>query len=166
MAAEVPGNVLIAIRLMYVGFVVTALDLVFSLQALGRYTLDAKAAQRAATKYTAIRDLGRAANQTAIRHSQDVMAGAMVIGVIAAALGLICWACLAVAARRGSGRTRIAGTLLLAIYSICALLVLFVSHGDPGAQFTTIVVWAIVVAAVIPLWSQQARDFFYAWRKR
>ena len=28
-------------------------------------------------------------------------------------------------------------------------------------------VWAIGVAAVIPLWSQQARDFFaYTWRKR
>jgi hypothetical protein len=28
------------------------------------------------------------------------------------------------------------------------------------------VVWAIGVATVIPLWSQQARDFCYAWRKR
>jgi hypothetical protein len=94
------------------------------------------------------------------------MAGAMAIGVAAAVLGLVCWAWLAVATRRGNGWTRIAGTVLLAIYSICTLTVVFGTHRDPGPQFTTVVVWAIGVATVIPLWSQQARDFFYAWRKR
>jgi drug/metabolite transporter (DMT)-like permease len=166
MAAEVPGNVLTAIRLMYVGFAVTALDLVLSLMALGRYTHDAKKAQEAAATYTALREFGRAAAQTAIMHNQDTMAGAMVIGVVAAALGLVSWACLAVGTRRGNGRTRVAGTVLLAIYSVCTLIVLFGTHRDPGAQFTTVVVWAIGVAAVVPLWSQRARDFFHAWRKR
>ena len=107
-----------------------------------------------------------AAAKTAIWHTQNQMAGAMAIGVVAAVLGLVCWAWLAVATRRGNGWTRIAGTVLLAIYSICALTVVFGTHRDPGPQFTTVVVWAIGVATVIPLWSQQARDFFYAWRKR
>jgi hypothetical protein len=56
--------------------------------------------------------------------------------------------------------------VLLGIYSIAALLVLFGTHRDPGPQFTTILVWALGLAAVIPLWSQQARNFFYTWRKR
>ena len=165
-AAEVPGNVHTAIRLMYAGFVVTALDVVLSLLVLGRYTHDANVAKNAAATYTTIREFGRAATQTAIMHTQNTMAGAMAIGLVADILGLACWAWLAVATRRGNGWTRVAGTALLAIYSICTLIVVFGSHRDPGPQFTTVLVWAIGVATVIPLWSQQARDFFYAWRKR
>jgi hypothetical protein len=89
-----------------------------------------------------------------------------VFGVLVAdILGLACWAWLAVATRRGHGWTRIAGTVLLAVYSIAALLVVFDTKNDPGAEFTTLVVWALGVAAVIPLWSQQAREFFYTWRR-
>jgi hypothetical protein len=151
---------------MYAGFVVTALDVVLSLLVLGRYTHDASVAKNAAATYTTIREFGRAASQTAIMHSQNTMAGAMTIGLVAAVIGLACWAWLAVATRRGNGWTRVAGAALLAIYSICSLIVVFGSHRDPGPQFTTVVVWAIGVATIIPLWSQQARDFFYAWRKR
>jgi serine/threonine kinase PknH len=165
-AAEVPGNVHTAIRLMYIGFVITALNVVLSLMVLGRYTHDANTAKNAAATYTTIREFGRAAAQTAVMHNQNTMAGAMTIGLVAAVLGLACWAWLAVATRRGNGWTRVAGTALLAVYSICTLIVVFGTHRDPGPQFTTVLVWAIGVAAVIPLWSQQARDFFYAWRKR
>jgi serine/threonine kinase PknH len=165
-AAEVPGNVHTAIRLMYIGFVVTALNVVLSLLVLGRYTHDANTAKNAAATYTTIREFGRAAAQTAVMHNQNTMAGAMTIGLVAAVLGLACWAWLAVAARRGNGWTRVAGTALLAVYSICTLIVVFGTHRDPGPQFTSVLVWAIGVATVIPLWSQQARDFFYAWRKR
>jgi hypothetical protein len=162
-AAEVPGNVYTAIRLMYAGFVVTALDLLLSLPVLGRYTRAANAARNAA------HNAGNphvVAAKTALWATQNQMAGAMAIAVGADVLGLACWAWLAVATRRGNGWTRIAGTVLLAIYSICTLLVVFGTHLDPGPQFTTVLVWAIGVATVIPLWSQQARDFFFAWRKR
>jgi serine/threonine protein kinase len=162
-SAEVPGNVYTAIRLMYAGFAVTALDLLLSLPVLGRYTHDANAARNGA--HNARKPLVVAA-KTALWATQNQMAGAMAIAVGADVLGLACWAWLAVATRRGNGRTRIAGTVLLAIYSICTLLVVFGTHLDPGPQFTTVLVWAIGVATVIPLWSQQARDFFFAWRKR
>jgi hypothetical protein len=163
MTAEVPGNVRTAIRLMYAGFVVTLLDVLLSLLALGRYARDASAAQTAADGALNAR---RAAVETAIMHNQNTMAGAMAIGLTAAVLGLACWVWLAMATRRGNGWTRIAATALLGIYSICTLIVVLGTHGDHGPQFTTVVVWAIGMAAVIPLWSQQARDFFYAWRKR
>jgi Protein kinase domain len=164
-AAEVPGNVRTAIRLMYAGFVVTAVDLLLSLAALGRYARDATTAKNNAATYTALGERGREANQTAAMHTQNVMAGAMAIAVAADALGLACWVWLAVATRRGHGWTRVAGPALLGIYSVCALFVLFGTHGDAGPQFMTVLVWAIGVATVIPLWSQQARDFFFAWRK-
>jgi len=151
---------------MYVGFVVTALDLLLSLMVLGRYAHDANTAKNKAADYTALGLDGRAAAQTADMHTQNTMAGAAAVGVAADALGLACWVWLAVATRRGHGWTRVAGAVLLGIYSLCTLTVVLGTHRDPGAQFTTVVVWAIGVATIIPLWSQQARDFFFAWRKR
>jgi hypothetical protein len=166
MSGEVPGNVHLAVRLMYIGFVVTVLNLVLSLLTLGRYTHAANVARDYADNYTQAGEAGRAAAQTTIMNSQNTMAGAMAIGFTAALLGLACWIWLAMATRRGRGWPRIAGTVLLAIYSVCTLIVVFGTHHAAGAQATTIVVWAVGVAAVIPLWSQQARDFCYAWRKR
>jgi drug/metabolite transporter (DMT)-like permease len=166
MSAEVPPKVHTAIRLMYAGFVVTALDVVLSLLVLGRYTHDATTAKNAAAAYAVKGDPRRAALETTIWHNQNTMAGAMTIGLVAGLLGLACWVWIAMAARRGNSWTRVAGAVLLGIYSVCTLLVLFGTHHDPGPQFTTLVVWALGVAAVIPLFSQQARDFFYAWRKR
>jgi hypothetical protein len=101
-----------------------------------------------------------------VLHAQNVMAGSIAIGLVADILGLACWAWLAVAARRGNGWTRTAGAVLLVIYSVCTLFVVFGTHHDPGPQFTTVLVWVVGVATVIPLWSQQTRDFFLAWRKR
>ena len=94
------------------------------------------------------------------------MVGVTVIALVTDLLGLVFWAWLAMAARRGHGWTRIVGAVLLGIYTIITLLVLLGTHRDPGPQFTTLVVWALGVAAVIPLFSQQARDFCFRWRGR
>jgi hypothetical protein len=170
--SEVPGPVQTAIRLMYAGFAATVLDALLTLPVLGRYNHAAKVAQDAATRDGLLK-LGksvraesvRAANETNVWHTQNQMAGVMAIVLAADVLGLACWAWLAVAARRGNGWTRIAGTVLLAVYSVVALLVGFDTKNDPGAEFTTLLVWALGVATVVPLWSQQAREFFYTWRK-
>jgi len=166
MSAEVPPKVHTAIRLMYAGFVVTLLDVVLSVVALGRYTHDATVAKDLASADSAAGRSHLASLQTTVWHSQNTMAGTMAIALLADLLGLACWVWLAMATRRGNGWTRIAGAVLLGIYSVCTLLVLFGTHRDPGPQLTTLVVWALGVATVFPLFSQQARDFFYAWRKR
>jgi serine/threonine kinase PknH len=166
MSSEVPGKVHTAVRLMYIGFAVTALDVVLSLVALGRYTHDTNTAKHLAASYAAAGDTRRAALETTVWHNQNTMAGVITIGFVAGLLGLACWAWLAVAARRGNGWTRIAGAVLLGIYSICTLIVVFGTKRDPGPQLTTLAVWALGVATVIPLFSPQARDFFYRWRKR
>ena len=166
MSAEVPPKVHRALRLMYAGFVVTVLDVVLSAVAFGRYSHDATVAKNLASADSAAGRSYLASVQTTVWHNQNTMAGTMAIALLADLLGLACWVWLAMATRRGHGWTRIAGAVLLGIYSVCTLLVLFGTHHDPGPQFTTLVVWALGVATVFPLFSQQARDFFYAWRKR
>jgi hypothetical protein len=180
MTNEVPEAVLIAIRLMYAGFAATCAALVTSLMVLGRYARAASDQKKLANGWTQlsrqaalaghprlqVADATRAANHATVQSAQNQMAGAMVIAVIAAVIGLVCWAVLAVACRRGRGWTRIAGTVLISLYTLVMLLVCVSTHNDPGARFTTLLVWALGLAATIPLWSQGARDFFHAWRKR
>ena len=166
MTNEVPEAVLIAIRLMYAGFAATCAALVASLMVLGRYTQATTAAKTTANA-AKLDGLPRVADHyQAIEQAQNQMAGAMVIAVVAAVIGLVCWAVLARACRRGRGWTRIAATVLLGLYTLVLLLVCVSTHLDPGARFTTLLAWALGLAATIPLWSQHARDFFYAWRKR
>ncbi len=149
--SEVPGAVHTAMRLMYAGFAATGAALILSLVVLGRYSRAANAA--------------KAAGFLRVEHTQSQMAGALLIAVIADVIGLACWAWLKMAARRGQGWTRIGATVLLAGYTIVMLLVVLGTH-DPGARFSTLLVWALGLAAVIPLWTQPARQFFEAWRKR
>jgi hypothetical protein len=151
MATEVPQIVHNAVRLMYAGFTVTVVAFVLSLIALGRYSHNA----------SVYRDLGR----TIAENSQNSMAGAMAVALCADVLGLVCWLWLAAAARRGNGWPRIVGLVLLCVYSVITLIVALGTKNDPAAESTTIVVWALGLAALIPLWTPQAREFFYAWRK-
>jgi len=160
--AELPESVRIAIRLMYLGFAVTALDAIFSLVALGQYGQDVKNTKAALSVEVLQRRID--ADNAALR-TQDHLVGVMTMAVAADLIGLVCWAVLAMAARRGHAWTRVAGTVLLGAYSICTLIVLFASNHDISVQFTTAVVWAIGLATVIPMWSHQARDFFLTWRK-
>jgi hypothetical protein len=148
---------------MYLGFAVTALDLIFSLMTLGRYTRDVNNTKAALARQ--IRP-GRIAAENATLHNQDLLVSVMALSAVAALLGLIGWAWTAVAARRGRGWTRRAGTVLLVAYSICALIVLTRSDNAPGVLFTTVLVWVIGVATVVPLWTRQASEFFAAWRRR
>ena len=150
--AEVPKIVRNAIGLMYAGFAVTVVDAVLSTVAFGRYNNEVSAANTA--------------GRIALSDHANSMSGAIFVGMLADYLGLACWIWLAMACRRGQGWPRTVGTVFLGIYSLCALFVLFGTRHDPGPLFTTIVVWGIGVAALVPLWSQQARGFFYAWRRR
>jgi hypothetical protein len=138
-----------------------------TLPVFGRYSRAAKAARDAFTRDTKLGESFKAAGETLIWQNQSRMVGVMAVLLVADLLGLACWACLAVAARRGHGWTRVAGAVLLAIYSFATLLVVFHAQNDASVEFTTLVVWAIGVATVIPLWwSQQAREFFSTWRKQ
>jgi hypothetical protein len=150
--AEVPQTVRNAIRVMYAGLAATLVDIVASLVILGRYVHNAATDQ----------SYGR----TAAAAAQNSMAGAMATGLLANFFGTVCWVWLAAATRRGRGWPRSAGTVLLGLYTVVMLFVVFGTKRDPSARFTTFVVWALGVAAVIPLWTRRAREFFFTWRRR
>jgi hypothetical protein len=149
--AEIPGAVHLSLRLMYAGFALTVAALVTTAVVFGRYSHDATVAKNAGF--------------TRIENTANTVAGIAAIAIFADVIGLICWVVLAVACRRGRGWTRVAGTVLLVLYTIIMALVLARTHNDPGARFTTLVTWMLGVAAVIPLWTSSAREFFYKWRK-
>ena len=147
--AEIPGAVRAATRLMYAGLAATVVALLSSLINLGIYTRDAADAKNH-FHFT-------------LQAHENQMAGSMTVAVVADFIGIACWVMLAIACRRGRGWTRVAGTALLGVYTIVMLFVLVGTHNDAGAQFFTLLVWVLGVAAVIPLWTQQARDFFATW---
>ena len=150
-SSEIPPPVRTALRMMYLGFAATIAALVTSIAVVGRYTRDA----------TAAKNLGL----TVAQHNAETLAGVTALAVIADIIGLACWVVIALACRRGRGWTQLTGTVLLGLYTVVMLVFLLRTHNDPGARFTTLLAWALGVAAVIPLWSAQARDFFHAWRK-
>ena len=56
--------------------------------------------------------------------------------------------------------------MLLALDTAILLTVLLATHNDPGVKAASLVVWIIGLAAAVPLWGRQARNFYLAWRKR
>jgi serine/threonine protein kinase len=150
--AEIPGAVRTATRLMYAGLAATVIALLSGLVNLAGYTHDATDAKNHF--------------RLTLESHYNQMAGAMTIAVVADVIGIACWVVLAIAARRGRAWTRVTGTVLLGVYTVVMLFVLLGTHNDPGARFFTLLAWALGLAAVIPLWTQQAREFFGTWGRR
>jgi hypothetical protein len=150
--AQIPPPVLGAIRLMYVGAAVTAAQVIFGAVVAANdnaYWL----------KY-------RYRFPVVAKHSHTMAATLDSTAVLGGAIGIICWLVVAAACRRGRSWTRIAGTVLLALDTAILLTVLLATHNDPGVKAASLVVWIIGLAAAVPLWGRQARNFYLAWRKR
>jgi serine/threonine protein kinase len=153
MGAEIAQPVRAAVRLMYAGLAATVVALIVSGVNFSQYTKDAQSYKKHPFLYPAY------------AHA-DKMATSVSFAVLADLLGLVCWVVIAIAVRRGRGWARVTGMVLLGIYTLVMLSVLANTRSDPGAQVLTLLVWALGVAAAVPLWTQQARAFFDAWRKR
>jgi hypothetical protein len=156
---EIPGVVHVATRLMYTGLAATVIALIVALLNYGQYSHAATVAKNQL-------------RPTAEGHYNQT-AGLLAIAFAADFLGIACWVVVAIACRHGRGWTRVTASVLLGVYTVVMLLVLAGTHNDAGARlndvgtrFLTLVVWALGVAALIPLWTQQARAFFAAWGKR
>ena len=151
---------------MYLGAVVTALNMVFGNLVKARYTktADPTTKQRCAAGYAGT--VAVAPSATARPSTPATMAGeiALVVG-LGGLIGVVCWLVIAAACRRGRGWTRAAATLLLGLDTAGLLVVLLGTDNDPGVQVTTVIIWIIGLAATIPLWGRQARDFFAFYRR-
>ena len=177
--AEVPTPVLGAVRLMYLGAVVTALNILFGNQAKTGYTAtadnhnNAAAVDRAREASLPVARVGERATAraaanvaaAAARHA-NIMAGeiALVVG-LGGLIGVVCWLVIAAAARRGRAWAQAAAIALLALYTAGVLVILIGTDGDPGVRATTAIIWIIGLAATILLWGRQARDFFAYYRR-
>jgi hypothetical protein len=155
--------VLGAARLMYLGALATALNVLFGAMVKARYNKTATDAHLVAVKF--------AGNARGIRASElanhaSAMAGdiALVAG-LGGVIGVVCWLVIAAACRRGRGWTPAAGTLLLGLDTAGLLVILLGTDNDPGVRVTTVIIWIIGLAAIIPLWGRQARDFFAYYRR-
>jgi hypothetical protein len=151
MSNEIPPVVQNAVRAMYAGLAITVVAIVLSIISIGRYDHDSGVYQR----------LG----ETALQQKADDMTGFLAIGLFADFIGLVCWVLLAVACRHGRNWARVTGVVLAALYTVIMLIVAFGTKGDPGPRFSTLLVWILGIASVIPLYSQQARQFFQTWRR-
>jgi len=143
---------------MYAGAVITALNVIFGTLVKARYDNTAADYQLLAAKFAGTARGARASD--AARHA-SAMAGdiALVVG-LGGLIGVVCWLVVARACRRGRGWTRTVGTLLLGLDTAGLLIVLIGTDNDPTVRFTTIIIWIIGLAAIIPIWGRQARDFF------
>jgi hypothetical protein len=144
--------VLGSIRLMYVGAVVTLVDLILG-------SLVAESDSNYWSRY-------RYVFPVAARHHQAMASVLDTTTALGGAIGIVCWLVIAAACRRGHSWTRVAGTVLLVLDTVTLLTVLLATHDDPGVKAASLVVWIIGLAAVIPLWGRQASNFFLAWRRR
>jgi hypothetical protein len=162
---EVPGPVLNAVRLMWVGLVFSVIELVFALGAMAGYATNANTAKSGMVLYPFHASAGYKTLNLVVKHNETWSAVVASFAVSPAAIGIICWIVLAIFCRGGRGWTRVAGTVLFALNSICTLFVLVGSVGDPGLKGVAGITWAIGLAVVILLWNGQASAFFSAWRK-
>jgi Protein kinase domain len=170
--AELPPPVLGAARLMYLGATVTALNVIFGNQVKTRYTNASVNDTNIAVQYrtaanafagtrTGRRDSAAAASATEAARHASTMAGeiAFVVG-LGGLIGVVCWLVIAAACRRGRGWSRTAATVVLGFDTAGLLTILLGTHNDPTVHVTTVIIWIIGLAATIPLWGRQARDFF------
>jgi Protein kinase domain len=172
--AELPPAVLLAARLMYLGATVTALNVIFGSLVKASYTNTATIYNNLAAGYRAkaanfplarvgerASALARANAAAAAAKHATTMAGEIgfVVG-LGGLIGVVCWLVIAAACRRGRGWSRTVAILLLGLDTAGLLTILLGTHNDPAVGATTVVIWIIGLAATIPLWGRQARDFF------
>jgi hypothetical protein len=149
--AEIPGAVRTASRLMYAGLTATVVAL---LVCLARYGTYARAAAYDKKHFFLLKEA-----------HENHMAGLMAVAVFTDLLGIACWVMLAIACRRGRGWTRVTASVLLGVYTVVLVIVLSGTEKSPGVTFFSLLAWVLGMAALIPLWSGQARDFFATWGK-
>ena len=141
--SEPPASVVMAVRLMYAGAVVSALSLIVGLATVGSLRDSLHKAQPKLTP-TQLHDL-----QTV------VVVGSVFIGVIS--IGL--WVWLALMSKAGKPWARIVATVLFGLDTLFLLLGV-ARAGAAAGTLVSILTWAIGLGAVIYLWRRDATAYF------
>jgi hypothetical protein len=142
-SGQPPPSVVMAVRLMYAGAVVSALSLIVGLATVGSLRSSLHKAQPTLTP-TQLHDL-----QTV------VIVGSIFIGVIS--IGLWLW--MAMMNKAGRSWARIVATVLFGLDTLLLLLGVARS-GAAAGTLVSILIWVIGLGAVIYLWRRDASAYF------
>jgi hypothetical protein len=141
--SEPPPSVVMAVRLMYAGAVVSALSLIVGLVTIGSLRNSLHKAQPSLTP-TQLHDL-----QTV------VVVGSIFIGLIS--IGLWLW--MALMNKAGKSWARIVATVLFGLDTLFLLLGV-ARAGAAAGTLVSILTWLIGLGAVIYLWRKDASAYF------
>ena len=142
---EPPPSVVMAVRLMYAGAVVSAVSLVVGLATVGSLRTALHKSQPTLTP-TQLHDL-----QTI------VVVGSVVIGLIS--IGL--WVWMALMNKAGKSWARIVATVLFGLDTLFLLLGL-ARAGAAASFLVSILIWLIGLGAVILLWRKDSSEYITA----
>lgn len=144
-----PQPVVMAVRLMYAGAVVSAISLIVSLVTFGTTRAVIERANRSLT--------------TAQIHRVEtaVLVFVVVYGIIV--IGLWIW--LALANRSGRNWARIVATVLFGLNTLVTLAGI-VRSGPIAARLVPLLVWLIGLGAIVLLWQRESSDYFQPGRPR
>jgi hypothetical protein len=139
---EPPASVVMAVRLMYAGAVVSALSLIVGLVTIGSLRDSLHKAQPTLTP-------------TQLHQQETVLVvGSVVIGLIS--IGL--WVWMALLNKAGKPWARIVAAVLFVLYTLYLLLV--IRAGVAAGALVPIITWVIGLGALILLWRKDSSEYF------
>jgi hypothetical protein len=142
---EPPPSVVMAVRLMYAGAVVSAVSLVVGLATVGSLRTSLHKSRPSLTP-TQLHDL-----------QNIVVVGSVVIGLIS--IGL--WVWMALMNKAGKSWARIVATVLFGLDTVFLLLGV-ARAGAAASSLVSILIWLIGLGAVILLWRKDSSEYITA----
>ena len=140
-----PASVVMAVRLMYTGAVVSGLSLIIGLATVGSLR-------------SALHKSDPSLTPSQLHNLQTVViVGSVAIGLIS--IGL--WVWMALMNKAGKSWARIVGTVLFGLDTLFLLLGL-ARAGAAAGTLASIITWLIGLGAVIYLWRKDASEYFAA----
>jgi len=140
-----PASVVMAVRLMYAGAVVSGLSLIIGLATVGNLR-------------SALHKSDPSLTPSQLHNLQTVViVGSVAIGLIS--IGL--WVWMALMNKAGKSWARIVGTVLFGLDTLFLLLGL-ARAGAAAGTLASIITWLIGLGAVIYLWRKDASEYFAA----
>jgi predicted membrane-bound spermidine synthase len=140
---EPPSSVLNAVRLMYVGAALSALEIVLSLVTIG-----------------SLKDAIRTASPTfttdQLHAAEAVAIGSVIVGGL---IGIGLWLWMAWANRKGRNWARIVSTVLFGINTLGVFFSLARPHASISLIFT-ILVWLVGLGAIVLIWNKQSAPYY------
>jgi hypothetical protein len=138
-----PSSVVMAVRLMYAGAVVSALSLIVGLATVGSVK-------------TSLHKSNPSLTASQLHNLQDVViVGSVVIGIIS--IGL--WVWMALMNKRGRAWARIVATVLFGLDTLFLLLGV-AREGAAASSLVSILTWLIGLGAIIFLWRKDSSEYF------